>query len=213
MEAVLALKQIRTPQAIAGLLSVIADESVDGNTRRTAIEALEINDQRAIEGLLAALQDKDVRVRRTAAVTLGKIGGPQIVEAMLIGLQDERVQIRRVAVETLRQAKDPTATAGLLVVLTDEDERVRGMAVEALEKIVQDAEPISFCSAILKVCLNPSFQDAYKIFLYELLVKIGPRLHKAIQDIREDDDLWLFWRRCLTWPTHYVSIMGHKEQN
>jgi hypothetical protein len=75
------------------------------------------------------------------------------------------------------------------------------MGVEALEKIVEDAEPISFCSAILKTYLTPSLQDSYKVFLYELLVKMGPRLYEAIQDIRVGDDLWLFWRRCLTRPT------------
>ncbi|MCC5900121.1 MAG: HEAT repeat domain-containing protein, partial [Phormidium sp. BM_Day4_Bin.17] len=67
-----------------------------------------IGSEQAVEGLLAALQDKDSDegVRRTAAYALGKIGSEEGVEGLLAALKDSGWYARMTAAQDLGNIGD-----------------------------------------------------------------------------------------------------------
>jgi len=106
----------------------------DEDVRMRAVEALgKIGDPRAVEPLIAALKDQDERMRKWAAEALGQIGDPRAVEPLIAALKDQDVRMR--AVEALGKIGDPRAVEPLIAALNDRDERVRKWAAEALGKI------------------------------------------------------------------------------
>ncbi len=71
--------------------------------REKAIEALQALGEPAVPGLIGALQDKNVRVRRGATVVLGKIGAltPDVVPALQQAMRDGDQKVRENATEAL----------------------------------------------------------------------------------------------------------------
>jgi len=71
--------------------------------RGLAAEALgQLDDARAVEPLIAALQDEDAHVRRAAGQVLGGLGDPAI-EPLIAALRDEDRYVREKAAHVRRR--------------------------------------------------------------------------------------------------------------
>ena len=80
--------------------------------------------------LLAA--DPEPRIRRRAALAIGRVGLPEGVAALLPRLTDDDPDVRQMAAFALGLLADKTAVPALTTALQDADPRVRGRAAEAL---------------------------------------------------------------------------------
>ncbi len=140
-----------------------------------AAEALgQIGDPRAVEPLIAKLQDKEHDSRYVAAQALGMIKDRRAVEPLIAALRegvsgghgkssDDRQAtglhlLGIMAAEALGRIKDPRAVEPLIVVLKEGDPSFRRYAAQALGHI-QDARAIEPLVAVLKdrepwVCLT-----------------------------------------------------------
>lgn len=99
--------------------------------RKKAVHALKkLDDARAIEPLLTALDDPELLVRYNAAEAMRQLGGERAVEALLSALHDNPdPYVRRSAVRGLGQLGGERAIEGLLAALRDDpDADVRWMA-------------------------------------------------------------------------------------
>lgn len=94
-----------------------------------------------IEGLIKALKDEDVSVRKLAVWALGDIRDTSAVEAIVGALND--LNVRRPAMEVLVK-KGGAAVEPLIEALTDESQYAREAAAKALGKIgdVRAVEPL-----------------------------------------------------------------------
>jgi|ERR1700722_397187 HEAT repeat protein len=111
-----ALIKIGVP-AVEQLISALKD--ADARVRRwNAASVLgEIKDPRAVEPLIAALNDTDYIVRRTAVSSLGEIKDLRMVEPLITALKDKDVGVRDEAAEVLGEIKDPRMVERLIAFL------------------------------------------------------------------------------------------------
>jgi HEAT repeat protein len=108
-------------------------------------------DPRIVEPLMAALKDTDSRVRRAAAIKLGKINDPRVVEPLIVALKDSDNEVRNDAEDSLGEIKDPRAAQLLVLSLrkTEVQDQVAGAlakigapAVDALVAASSDSDPM-----------------------------------------------------------------------
>jgi HEAT repeat protein len=106
-----------------------------------------IGSERAVEPLLARLEDEDASVRRAAAEALGPIGSERAVEPLLARLEDEYASVRRAAASALGRIGSERAVEPLLACLEDEAGDVRRAAASALGRIgsEQAISPLLAC--------------------------------------------------------------------
>ena len=109
-------------QSLAGALSAM-------------VELHEMADPRAVEPLVAALQNPIVEIRAAAAKTLGVLGDPEAFEALTEALSDSSATVRSSAAEALARSGDEAAIPGLVVLAGDESRSVRKSAREALDRL------------------------------------------------------------------------------
>ncbi len=102
--------------------------------QESAKEALKNMEDRAIEPLIAALNDKKKKARMFAAEVLGEIKNPRAVEHLITALGDKNHQVRVKTVEALGKIKDPRAVEHLIAALKDLNSEIRLKAIEALGK-------------------------------------------------------------------------------
>jgi HEAT repeat protein len=109
----------------------------DENTRLSAINALgKMTDARAVNGLVSAVTDKDPRGRLSVVSALGNIGDARAVDVLIGALKDEEYEIRKEAIIALGKLGDARALDNLIDTLNDRNlERLRLTAAEALERI------------------------------------------------------------------------------
>jgi HEAT repeat protein len=100
----------------------------------------ELKNKRDVEGLIAALQDGDLR--KAAAEALVSLG-PQAVKPLIALLRDDVLGVRKAAAEALGKIGDPQAVKPLIALVRDDDWYVREAAAEALGKI-GDPEEVGF---------------------------------------------------------------------
>jgi HEAT repeat protein len=95
--------------------------------------------------LIRLLNDSEARVRRRAAMALGRVGLPEAVDPLAMRLNDEEPDVRLMAAFALGQIGDAAARPALLAALADPDPRVQGRAAEALGMIAsgEDAAAVS----------------------------------------------------------------------
>jgi cyclophilin family peptidyl-prolyl cis-trans isomerase/HEAT repeat protein len=95
--------------------------------------------------LIQFLADDEARVRRRAALALGRVGHRDAVEPLVLLLDDPRFQVRQMAAFSLGLIGDDSARNGLLEALEDVEPIVQGRAAEALGAIgvAEDAELVS----------------------------------------------------------------------
>jgi len=138
------------------LLSDIAQYGDDEESRAAAAEALfqihittlsagsseqqrdaawglaDLGDHRAVEPLIAALQEADGAVRGAAAQALGVLGDPAAFDPLVAALQDPDGAVRIDAAQALGVLGDPAAFEPLVAALSDEDAGVRHYGAVAL---------------------------------------------------------------------------------
>ena len=82
--------------------------------------------------LTTLIADTDPRIRRRAALAIGRVGLPEGAAALQPLLSDADGEVRQVAAFALGLLADKTSVAALTTALQDADPRVRGRAAEAL---------------------------------------------------------------------------------
>ena len=85
--------------------------------------------------LLELLKDGDARVRRRAAIAVGRVGLPEGAAPLQALLKDPDTDVRQMAAFGLGLIGDRSAATDLVASLGDEDWRVRGRAAEALGRV------------------------------------------------------------------------------
>ncbi|NET85051.1 MAG: tetratricopeptide repeat protein [Moorea sp. SIO1F2] len=95
---------------------------------------------------LAQLQDPDYYVRRSAAVTLGRLGNSSetVISALLANLRDENSDVRGEVAYALGELgnSSETVVSTLLAQLMDDDSDVRGKAANSLGKLGNSSETV-----------------------------------------------------------------------
>ena len=93
--------------------------------------------------LVRLVGDQDARIRRRAALAIGRVGLPEGVAPLVGALGDPEMEVRQMAAFSLGRLGDRAAAAPLVRVLTDDQSPVvRGRAAEALGRIGErDAAP------------------------------------------------------------------------
>ncbi|MFP4057974.1 MAG: HEAT repeat domain-containing protein [Candidatus Brocadiia bacterium] len=120
-------------EAVPRLIEALQDRRA--RIRQSAAYLLgQIKDPRALQGLAAALSDKDEDTRWKAADSLARFG-EDATPAVLKQLRVESVEARRCAAWVFQQTADPEAMPALVNALNDADEQVRWKAAIALQKI------------------------------------------------------------------------------
>lgn len=115
-------------------LSAIKDE--DSGVRISAIYKLgELNDNRAVEPLIAALRDRDSGVRMAAASVLGQLKDNRAVEPLINAIKDADSGVRKNAISSLGEFKDNRAIEPLMTAVKDEDSGVRQNAIAVLSEL------------------------------------------------------------------------------
>jgi HEAT repeat protein len=82
--------------------------------------------------LIRLLQDEDPRIRRRAALSVGRVGLNEGVAPLVALLKDPDLEVRQMAAFGLGLIGDATALDPLVALLADADPRVKGSAAEAL---------------------------------------------------------------------------------
>jgi hypothetical protein len=127
-------------QYFAYLIKTLADP--DAGVRARAARILGENREPQAIGALASLlmDDPDMRVRREAALALGRLGA---VESLVDGLQVPDMPVRLLITQVLGTLGDPRAIKPLIIALRDTHAEVRSQAAFALTKIGEPAvEPL-----------------------------------------------------------------------
>jgi HEAT repeat protein len=105
-------------------------------TRLAVVEKLaETFDEKAVNLLILALDDKHSDVRCVAAKALVRYHDRRAVEPLVNLLQDSEPLARAAAAETLGRLGDPLAINPLAGVLRDADPVVRGIAARSLDRL------------------------------------------------------------------------------
>ena len=93
-------------------------------------------------GLIELLQDPEARVRRRAAIALGRVGVPDAVAPLSASLADSNPAVRQMAAFALGQLAASESADALIMELGDPDPLARGRAAEALGRIgAREAAP------------------------------------------------------------------------
>ena len=116
------------------------------SVRFAAAAALgELGDPRAVELLIEALKDKDLRVRFEAALALGVSEDPRAVEPVIEALRDGDLDVRFEAALALGVSEDPRAVGPLIeAALKDEEGLVRAAAAWALRRMDPEGKVFKF---------------------------------------------------------------------
>jgi HEAT repeat protein/3',5'-cyclic AMP phosphodiesterase CpdA len=138
-----------------------------------------------ISGLLEALEDENIVVRRIAAYALDKIGNEAAIPGLLKALGDENIVVRRIAAYALGQIGSEAAISGLLKALEDESYDVCWRAAQTLCKIGSEAAVSGLLRALEHEKINVRWKAA------EALGEIGSEaaisgLLKSLEDERYD---------------------------
>ena len=85
--------------------------------------------------LTVLLTDADARLRRRAAIAVGRVGMAEGVEPLVAALQDADADVRQMVAFSLGLLADRRAVAALTTALGDADWRVRAYAADALGRV------------------------------------------------------------------------------
>jgi HEAT repeat protein len=116
-------------------------------TRLAVVEELaDTFDEKAVNLLILALDDKVAEVRSVAAKTLVRYHDRRAVDPLIKRLNDSEPLTRAAAAETLGRLGDPQAVHPLMALLRDADPVVRGIAARSLNRLgwkpVTDAQRV-----------------------------------------------------------------------
>ncbi len=137
------VRKLQEVRDVPGLIKALGAR--DRHKAAAAAHALgEIGDARAVESLLAVIQERETSyaVQLSAADALGQIGNVRAVQPLIAMLEDEKTPNLRAAVaRALGQIGDARAVDSLRTALMGEaDSGTRRAIVEALERIASPAD-------------------------------------------------------------------------
>ncbi len=139
--------------------------------------------EQVTEQLILLLQHPQVDTRRTAALSLGKIGDPQSIPALVSALSDTDEEVREWSAWSLGMMSDSLPKRALVALvqrLTDPSESVKQAAVlalgrttipEELMQILKEAYPISTTPTqrtIIQAFSHFDFPFSYSLYLEAL---------------------------------------------
>lgn len=128
------VKELQKQGDVEGLIEALSYEK-DHNVRQSAAWSLgEVGDERAVEPLIEALNDRK-RVREVAARALGEIGDARAVKPLIKVLQSGNWEVSGTSAKALGKIGDERAVQALVETLEGRDESVRWYAARALETI------------------------------------------------------------------------------
>jgi len=131
------LGNIKDRRAVPVLLKLLNDRSnvsAQSPLRLSVVEALCFyKDQRAINPLIALLDESDTNLQSRTAQALSEIGSPTM-EPLLQAMRTASPYARRTIIESLGRNKDPRALDAIRAALHDESARVRSSAIYALNE-------------------------------------------------------------------------------
>jgi len=90
---------------------------------------------RCLDELISSLQDNDLEVRKSAAISLGKLGMKEAIDPLLNLLNDSDLSVKRSAAYALSELGDPGSFDLLKEDLNYGSEDIQKNALEALSKI------------------------------------------------------------------------------
>lgn len=132
------VQELKSQGDVNGLIEAL-DYQDDDNVRLAAASALgRIGDSRAVDPLIAALDDQQ-RVKEVAALSLGKLGDSRAVEPLINELDEENWEVRSSVAKALGKIGDDRAVPSLINLLKDKSENVRWHAVQALKEITGES--------------------------------------------------------------------------
>ncbi len=139
-EAIASFGSMATP----ALLEILLDAS-HATARVWAARILgQIRDPRAVDDLVARLNDRDDRLRMAAAEALGVIGDPRALQSIVRAtLRDPAPQVRAHAAGAVARIEGERAVDVMVAALADPDYATRIRALEAFETMrVEDTSPL-----------------------------------------------------------------------
>jgi HEAT repeat protein len=169
--------------------------------RSAAYYALgEIKDVRAVEPLIAKLDDEDKDVRSAACDALRKIKDVRAVEPLIAKLDDEDKDVKQAACYALGETKDVRAVEPLIAKLDDEDKGVRQQALGALVKITRDETDQKLLSEYFEVWspwLDPKEPIAHaRIAKAAETLKLPPEeIQRRYEELAQQFGLILEWKQ------------------
>ncbi len=150
------------PDLAVPVLGQLVQHAAKRSVRENAAKSLiKLGDGRAVEPLIAALEDSAREVRRGAVEALRQFGDLRAVEPLIAALKDSDETVRVIAAEALPQFGDSRAVEPLIAALRDSSKVVRRIAVEALGKLA-DSRAVEPLIAALEDSYEEVRQDAVK---------------------------------------------------
>jgi len=132
------LKRIGSPKAIEALFGCIDDRSVPELTRAAAVTAVsQLNDQRAVQTLLASSRSSEKWVRYHAVEAMRNKPDQMFVKPLMTALNDSAFEVRREALSSLLKQKVGKRELFdfALKMLDDSNDEVTRNAGEALQSL------------------------------------------------------------------------------
>jgi HEAT repeat protein len=129
--------------------------------------------------VVAALQDPDPAVRRTAASAMATLRATAAVPALSRSLSDPQAEVRVEAIRALGVIDDDTVPAVLIGALRDPEVRVREMAADALARWHSPAVAKRLAAALA----SPDVRRAAS----EVLSKMGSMAVQALAEVATGD--------------------------
>ena len=176
----MALRQIGGA-AVVPLVAVLGHKDRDARDRVVATLG-EIGDERALDGVLILLRDRELMVRLGAVVALTRIGDPRAVDGLVAALHDGDDNMRMSAAQALGAFGDDRAGEGWRVPWRDRKPAVRSKAAEALGAIgdPRTVRPLVAALADREAGVREGAMDA--------LGRIGePSVAPMLASVREKD--------------------------
>jgi HEAT repeat protein len=129
-------------QELHALLATLQGEDIEldsAEARATAAATLgDLGDPRAVEPLIAALSDKNWRVRCAAAESLGKLGDKRAVEPLIAALKHADRNTQTAAAEALGKLGDPRSIEPLVSLSHRSRDSTRAAATKAFGEFSAD---------------------------------------------------------------------------
>ncbi len=133
--------------------------ALDGYFAEAAVALKKIDPARAVELLVAALENGEPVKRVRAALTLGQMGDPRAVEPLIAAIKHEDAELSKAAIKTLGQMGDSRAVEPLIDVVKN---RINDRMAEAIEALglLGDARAVEPLLAFLWKCMDPGISQA-----------------------------------------------------
>lgn len=139
-----ALARLGDDSAVPALLRAASAKSSDADLREAALDALAVlADDRAAEGVLAALGDPEAAVRAAAARAAATCGGPALAPALAVRLGDADARVRREASRALARVAGPSPEVARAIITAlargqlARDDAAASALGEALERSIR----------------------------------------------------------------------------